>query len=424
MSSPPKLTRVYRLDSIQLDKSFFTPEGFFIDAPIVTRTGIFEYKNPDGSIRRELRLPKHVFAQESLASYEGKPVIITHDAQRVDIDNPTDDEVGKMLSKGYRDGDAVRVRLVIDDIKKVKRSGLRYLSLGYSQDLDETPGTWNGQPYDAVQTNININHLALVRNPRAGQTARLNLDSKNEKGATNMGTKKTMTSDALKKALADCKTKGLTTLDGKELALIKEIVELAKDGTSTAMPGENNDAESVIPPEEKYKHLKEKFDARCDNGYTTSPEDMADLFEYIEYLQARHDASSAAADAKSEDGEAELTNLDSVDAIISERLRLGRLGDKLNLDGLEEKSPLEAKKAIIKAVLPAMRLDGKSGIYIGVAFDQAVEQMNSRKDINYQRRQMSQRLDGANNPAPTGQSAAEKARERMINRSRNGGNEE
>jgi hypothetical protein len=47
-----------------------------IDHPILTRVGIFEYRRPDGSIRRELRLPEEVFAQESLASYKGKPVIL------------------------------------------------------------------------------------------------------------------------------------------------------------------------------------------------------------------------------------------------------------------------------------------------------------------------------------------------------------
>ena len=46
-----------------------------IDHPILTRVGIFEYRRPDGSIRRELRLPEEVFAPESLASYKGKRVI-------------------------------------------------------------------------------------------------------------------------------------------------------------------------------------------------------------------------------------------------------------------------------------------------------------------------------------------------------------
>ena len=67
--STPKLRKVRRLDSIKLDaadKTYFTDEGYLIDHPILTSCGIFEYTNPDGSIRRELRLPEHVFEEKSL----------------------------------------------------------------------------------------------------------------------------------------------------------------------------------------------------------------------------------------------------------------------------------------------------------------------------------------------------------------------
>ena len=57
-SATPKLTKVYRLDSIPLGKAVYTEEGYLRDRPILTSTGIFEYRNPDGTIRRELRLPE------------------------------------------------------------------------------------------------------------------------------------------------------------------------------------------------------------------------------------------------------------------------------------------------------------------------------------------------------------------------------
>ena len=81
--SLPKRKHVNRLDSIRLDaedRTYFTAEGYLIDHPILTSVGIFEYKNPDGSIRRELRLPEYVFAKQSLKTYKGKPIIITHEA--------------------------------------------------------------------------------------------------------------------------------------------------------------------------------------------------------------------------------------------------------------------------------------------------------------------------------------------------------
>lgn len=163
---------------MKLGDTFFTEEGYFRDKPILTSTGIFEYHNPDGTLRRELRIPEEVFSDESLASYEGKPIIITHDAGLVDKSNVSRFQIGTILSKGYRDGDDVRADIVINDTDSMKQCGLKELSLGYSLDLDETPGVYNGEPYDAIQRNIRINHLALVREARAGEQARLNIDSR------------------------------------------------------------------------------------------------------------------------------------------------------------------------------------------------------------------------------------------------------
>ena len=51
-------------------------------------------------------------------------------------------------------------------------------SLGYSCELDPTPGEYNGERYDVVQRNIRINHNALLRkgSARAGRKATLRLD--------------------------------------------------------------------------------------------------------------------------------------------------------------------------------------------------------------------------------------------------------
>ena len=96
----PKLQRVVRFDNLPLNQTYFTEEGYLMDHPIVTTVGIFEYVNPDGSIRKELRLPEEVFSEKSLASYKGKPVIITHDAGVVDKDNVAEEHIGTILSKG------------------------------------------------------------------------------------------------------------------------------------------------------------------------------------------------------------------------------------------------------------------------------------------------------------------------------------
>ena len=436
MGKLPQLISVTRLDSIKLDESYFTDEGFFIDTPIVTRIGIFEYKNHDGSIRRELRLPEHVFSLESLASYEGKPVIITHAAQRVNTNNVDDEIVGTILTKGYQDGENVRTKVVIHDINSVKKSGLRELSLGYDQQLIEAPGIWEGQAYDAIQTNIKVNHLALVRDARAGDKARLNLDSlQTLKGATKMGAKKRKPMNG-EQLIAALEAQMGRRADSKELAIINEVVKL-DNADATQKTETNSDAEMKVAQGDKIKTIKENLDKRKDTAppkegtadlTKQQDSDIADLLEIIECLQAKMDfnnASSDKADATSKKSdkktESATVNADSMDAIVTERLKLARLGDKLNLDGLENMKPLDAKIAIVKAVNPNMRLDGKSDMYVQAAFDLAVEQANAVKDVDYQRMQMSQRMDTA---GMTEKSGAMEARKKMIERYQNGGNDD
>ena len=84
-------------------------------------------------------------------------------------------------------------------------------------------------------------------------------------------------------------------------------------------------------------------------------------------------------------------------------------------------SAMNAKKAIIKKLKPALRLDGQSTSYINAAFDLALSELNARKDTNFQRGQMFNR-DSAR-PTHTGGSAAADSRQKMIDRmAKNGGN--
>ena len=81
----------------------------------------------------------------------------------------------------------------------------------------------------------------------------------------------------------------------------------------------------------------------------------------------------------SSDDESKSLNADSADKIVRQRLSICRVGDKLNMDGLEDMSIKQAKKAIIAKVLPTMRMDGKSDAYIDAMYDLAVNEANKHK---------------------------------------------
>ena len=155
-------------------KATRTDEGFILDTPAITRCGVFPYRNADGTMRYELRHPDDVFKQDSLDSIKGKPVTALHNGL-IDNTNSTGVTVGAVMSVGRQDGDNVTAEIVIHDTSMVD-GGCKDLSCGYTLNLDEESGVYNGQPYTHRQRDIKYNHLAIVKAGRAGN-ARLNLDS-------------------------------------------------------------------------------------------------------------------------------------------------------------------------------------------------------------------------------------------------------
>ena len=500
----PKLTRVVRLDSLPLNQTYFTEEGYLIDRPILTSTGIFEYTNPDGSIRRELRLPEEVFKPESLKSYKGKPIIITHDAGLITKDNVHENGVGTILSEGYRSGNDVRAEIIIHDTDEMKLAGLKELSLGYNLDLDETPGEWEGQPYDAIQRNIVINHLALVLEARAGEQARLNIDSRDRKmkGAKNMSanpkTKKgarradgVMSPEELDKAIqayknrramrlaAKCDEEGDAKPEGTPAAATVAETTPASDGDDTVIAAAGK--EDGDDTASKVQMVKDRRDRRDQDGdpetleeangvIANQDDDMEILFDIIDTLLAERDFGGSAMDGSKCDGQncdeddepatatpavpakaqenedddlipgeenedsddddipttntsevgKSVLNVDSIDAIVRQRIQLGIVGRALNMDGLENMKIMDAKKAVIRAVRPSMRLDGKSKAYINAAFDCAVSDVknSTKKDTAYQVKQMFNQ-DGRRTSAADDGDSSIKARQRMIDRQQN-----
>lgn len=207
-----------------------------------------------------------------------------------------------------------------------------------------------------------------------------------------------------------------------------------------AVGGENKDNDDPV------QMVKDRRDRRDSEGdpetlenamgvIAEMDEDIGTLLDALEASQAKQDFDETAAtqDPQTDEGDdpsktdgddcgsAGAINADAADKIIRERIELVRLGDRLHLDGIESMSVLDAQKAIIRAVNPGMRLDGKNATYIKAAFDLAKDTMNTRKDTNFQRNQMvngggARRADGATVPN------AKKARENMIARQQNGGN--
>lgn len=158
-----------------------TSDGYLVADAAVARTGIQNYLGrevgkPEMQIVRVYRPDKSVFAKDAMKSYAHRPMTNDHPADPVTSENWKDVAIGQTGGDVMRDGDFVRVPLVLMDQAAINdfEAGKVELSMGYSADIVFQSGvTDSGEEYDAIQTNLAMNHLALVNKARGGDKLRI-----------------------------------------------------------------------------------------------------------------------------------------------------------------------------------------------------------------------------------------------------------
>lgn len=136
---------------------------------------VFDYSADAGQVWREYRPMAEVFSANSIDSLAGASVTDDHPQDFVDIYNARELNRGTVL-RAWQDGALMRVRVVIRDAELIQkiRDGKVELSCGYSAVVVPGDGTHPSEgEYQATQTQIVHNHLAVVDAARAGPVARL-----------------------------------------------------------------------------------------------------------------------------------------------------------------------------------------------------------------------------------------------------------
>ena len=308
-----------RFDRTEL-KAIRTDEGFILDTPAITRCGVFPYRNADGTMRYELRHPDDVFKQDSLDSIKGKPVTAMHHGM-INNGNSVGVTVGAVMSAGRQDGDNVTAEIVI-------HGGNKDLSCGYTLNLDEESGVYNGQPYTHRQRDIKYNHLAIVKAGRAGN-ARLNLDS----------------------------------------------MDFQEDKETMVKYRLDNGVEYDVTPE-------------IDAELKKLNQDIADAKAATEAEKARADAAD---DAKAK-AEASISKArEDAANEVKARLKLEADAKALNVEFKEDATDSEIKIAVIKSVRTNFDATDKAEAYIDAAYDLArMDAQEVDNSVGEQRKQLNQ----------------------------------
>jgi hypothetical protein len=373
---------VSRYDSIDpgswMTRTFTrTPEGFLAGRAIVTSVGVFTYKNADGSTTRELRLPEEVFRRESLETMKLKPVVNDHPTELVTDENIEKYQVGSLGSNpsstnqevdwGGRltefekmtDGFHVAIDMIInkgDAIEDVL-NGKRSLSMGYECETEvaSAGSVWCGMAYDCIQRNIRYNHVAIVDAARAGDAARIRMDSGsavliNHQDASG-------SSPRPKSNQEDKKMKKLKLDSGVECEGTDDLVDA-------------------------YVKTKDRADA-AEKALAAAKTDAEDKVKALSTLEAERDTLKDRADkAEKELADAKAQNLDQakIDAAVDAKVILLDAANRANVEVKKDMKDIDIKKAVIMSVFPNAKLDGQNEVYIAARFDAAVEDLDARTD--------------------------------------------
>ena len=384
-----------------------TSDGFIRGKAIVTRCGVFLYKNADGTVRKELRHPDDVLIPESLDSIKLIPVVDGHPPERlVTADN------AKRLAVGYtgevveNDMPYIIANMVITDkntIDKIKTKKKNELSLGYTVDLVPDTGLYFGEPYEYRQRNIRYNHLALVDQARAGPEARISLDGEDaeeiKKEEANVTDKKMrkIKIDAEEYMLEDDAAGAIEKLMNNHHEFKKSHEDFMgkhmamKDAHDKMMAERDSMRDKDHHDPEAVHHPMEEDEIGEEGKEEKDPNDTYGLQSHVkDYEKPSNLENHAVMSPKNEHYPKDLPHISKVDAAevnkrVNQRVKLVRLSekylDKASLARIDSMDDLEIKKRLIKNMQPNAQLDGKSATYINARFDAAMEDQPAAKVI-------------------------------------------
>lgn len=216
---------------VMLDNGFMRVTGK------AARTGVYQYlaselnitdRNPN-DIVNVYRPSEEVFSADSISSYSNVDVTNDHPSSMVDATTFKNVSVGHVV-EAAQSGDFVDVTLIIKDDSAIKdvQSGKAQLSPGYSAVYVEEKGTSpTGESYDYKQTEIEINHVAIVKRGRGGDQVRIN---DHKLGVTPMTVKVTLDSGRT----VDVDNEATATLVTDSIERLTKRVVDAESATETA----------------------------------------------------------------------------------------------------------------------------------------------------------------------------------------------
>ncbi len=263
-------------DKFALTERRRSPEGFLIAPAKLSRTGVQEYTAGElgldessgmatDAIVRLFRPHEEVFSAAALSSFEAATLTINHPPDNVTAANWKTHAVGDVHGIAS-DGKHMTGRVVVKDKDAIKSilDGKTELSMGYSFELDMTPGTApDGTEYHGIQRAIRANHAAVVDFARGGSALRI--ADHQPSGDTNMA------------------LKTITVGDGINLELEPTVASVVEAFDRSCKKAIKDSADAVVAADKARADAEAKLKAADDAGKAL----VADHAAKIAELQAK-----------------------------------------------------------------------------------------------------------------------------------------
>ena len=332
--------------------------GFLKINGVLARTGVqdymgFELPFIDGLDPMKTygvyRSKDEVLSEDSLKSYINTPITDDHPKEFVTIDNIS--ELGKGSVSDvqiYNDGgvDYVSSDIIITDKNTIDKilKGKVELSAGYSATYEEKEGDFQGKPYDFIQKDIIINHVALVERGRCGSSCKVG-DTKDDIIKTvKLNERNTMP----KLKIGNVEVEVCDTVAGAYSSLENQVSDLQKE--------------------------KKVFDEEMKKKEEDTEKEMGSKDAEIEML--KKEISDLNEKLKKTDDSAMIE-------LVNDRVKLlASVAGFVDDEDISSLSNAEIKKKVVSKFEPLNSLDGKSEAYVEAYIDGTFDSLMKKANTN------------------------------------------
>lgn len=320
---------MYAEDKKEIDHNDF---WYIKDNPL-SKVGVFPYLGrqiseqlePD-KIYQVLRPEEELNTEETLNSFKLVPIVDDHTmlgtkpgmlpAEEKGVHGVIGDDV--YFKDGIIYGD---LKIFSESLKEEIENGKKELSMGYFCDYEVKDGEYNGEPYQAIQRNLRINHVALVDEGRMGADVRvmdkrITFDSIKEiKSMTKKEQKQSLGKSALDEDIEEItKDECNQDEDVDKRSLIDEIGGILKDKVDEEL------WRTIVGKIEKLAYNDSEEGANDEEEKNDKPAADEEIIEEPAAITEEPKEEEPAAEVTVSNGEAEVTvSLDSMIKEIGQR---------------------------------------------------------------------------------------------------------